>query len=296
VFGGPVLRAKGSLPASQPDQKSGGAAKLHERDLHKEGRMRGRKWGTDQSDRPRRGRWSQAEIARLKDLYGRKPLGQISKELNRPTASIERMAESLFPPGDRDGPWDDAEADRLKRYLGVCDVDTIARIFARTTESVEAHLEALDRNQVERPWSQEELSDLKRLHGTRTDRDIARVFQRPVSSVSAKAAELCLAKDKAFVRKTADQHAAPTRMPRWSADEIETLRGLYAQNSNLDIAQKLARSVKSVVSKAHSLGLRKDHSRLVEMGIKNVSLRYDRKATEESGAQNESAMPGDMDT
>ncbi len=199
------------------------------------------------------------------------------------------MAETMFPPGDKEGPWEAGEAQRLKRYLGVCDVDTIARIFGRTSACVENHLESLDENQVERPWSQEELSDLKRLHGTRTNRDIARVFRRPVESVTAKAAELCLAKDKAFVRKIADRNATPTRMPRWSAAEIELLKELYAQNSNLDIAQNLQRSVKSVVSKAHSLGLRKDHSRLVEMGIKNVSLRYDRKDSE--GAE---SMPSDM--
>lgn len=256
--------------------------------------MRGRKWGSDQSDRPRRGRWSQAELARLKDLYGRKTLEQISKELNRPAASIEKMAESLFPQGDKDGPWDADEVEKLKRYLGVCDVKTMARIFGRTPASVKAHLESLDQNQVERPWTQADLSDLKRLHGTRTDRDIARMFRRPVESVRAKAAELCLAKDKAFVRKIADENAAPTRMPRWTAEEIATLKEMYAQKSNLEIAQTLHRSVKSVVSKAHSLGLRKDHSRLVEMGIRNVSLRYDRKNAKQNGVPTENSVSSDL--
>ena len=41
-----------------------------------------------------------------------------------------------------------------------------------------------------------------------------------------------------------------------------------------DIALKLDRSVKSVVSKAHNLGLKKDPDRLREMGRENVSLRY----------------------
>jgi hypothetical protein len=63
-------------------------------------------------------------------------------------------------------------------------------------------------------------------------------------------------------------------MPRWTEEEIAKLRDMYPGESNLHIAQVLARSVKSIVSKAHNMGLKKDPSRLREMGRENVSLRY----------------------
>ena len=70
-------------------------------------------------------------------------------------------------------------------------------------------------------------------------------------------------------------------MPRWTDPELQVLRQLYPGESNLQIAQQLGRSVKSVVSKAHNLGLKKDKARLEEMGRQNVRLRYDRSSTSE---------------
>lgn len=81
-----------------------------------------------------------------------------------------------------------------------------------------------------------------------------------------------LSKDKAFVRR---RHGEPsTRMPRWRAEELDVLREDYPNQSNVDLARRLGRSVKSVVSKAHHLGLSKSSDRLREMGRENVSARY----------------------
>jgi hypothetical protein len=215
-------------------------------------------------------------------MYGLKSDEYISKELNRPKASVQRMAEALFPVAERSGPWTEEEVERMKRYLGVCEVETIARIFGRAIADVEAKIAEFDRNKVDREWTHEEIADLKRLYGTRTDEDVARVFQRPESSIAAKAAELCLAKDKAFLRRISGDETT-TRMPRWSADEIATLERLYPDHSNLEIAKALGRSVKSVVSKAHNIGLKKDPRRLQEMGRENVSLRYTRDDAEQAG-------------
>jgi len=67
-----------------------------------------------------------------------------------------------------------------------------------------------------------------------------------------------------------------TRMPRWRMEELEFLQEVYATLPNLEIARRLGRSVKSVVSKAHQLSLEKSADRLREMGRENVSARYDR--------------------
>lgn len=64
------------------------------------------------------------------------------------------------------------------------------------------------------------------------------------------------------------------KMPRWKPEEVEALRELYPTRSNADISIRLGRSVKSVVSKAHNLRLKKDPARLAEMGRENN--RYNR--------------------
>ena len=81
-----------------------------------------------------------------------------------------------------------------------------------------------------------------------------------------------MAKDKTFIRMLNGEGS--TRMPRWAAEELEALKRDYARRSNLEIARRLGRSVKSIVSKAHHLRLKKSFERLRDMGRKNVSLRH----------------------
>jgi len=65
-------------------------------------------------------------------------------------------------------------------------------------------------------------------------------------------------------------------MPRWCKEDVARLRELYPETPNLDIAKQLERTLKSVVSKAHDLGLKKSPDRLRDMGRENVALRYQR--------------------
>lgn len=254
--------------------------------------MRGSRWGGEQSDRPRRGRWSQAEVARLKELYGLKDDESIARELNRPVASVRKMAETIFPVATRTGPWTAAELQKLKRYLGVAEYEILARILGRSVDEVKAQVGDLGRIRIDGEWTQEETAELKRLYGTRTDEDIAVIFGRPTPSIVRKAEELCLAKDKAFIRRM--QGSPSTRMPRWTSEEIDVLRMYYPDHSNLEIAQKLNRSVKSVVSKAHNIGLKKNRHRLQEMGRQNVSLRYGRQQDQQEATDDgQSSNPED---
>lgn len=236
---------------------------------------------------PRRGRWSQAEQARLKELYGLRDDAAIARELKRPVASIRRMAEKLFTGAPRSGPWTASEVLELRRYLGATSPEVIARILGRAENEVQERILELGRIQKHGEWTRDELAELKRVYGTRTDEDLSRVFSRPVSELRKVAEELALAKDKAFVRKLVGE--AATRMPRWRADELELLARDYPVLSNLELARTLGRSVKSVVSKAHHLGLKKSEERLRTMGRENVSLRYqdERDEPAEAGAPGE---------
>ncbi len=232
-------------------------------------------WGEDSPRTTRKGRWSQGEIAKLRDLYGLRDEKTIARELRRSAPSVRRMAESMFRRGSTTGPWSAQEVRRLKKYLGATTTEVISRILGRPELEVGEKIIELGRIQSSNRWTRQEAMDLKRIYGTRSDEDLAKIFGRSEEMIHEQAEELCLAKDKAFIRKTNGQ--GTTRMPRWSATELDILRELYPSTSNLDLAQRLGRSVKSIVSKAHHVGLKKDLNRLREMGRQNVSLRYEQR-------------------
>jgi hypothetical protein len=191
------------------------------------------------------------------------------------------MAEGLFPIRQKAGPWTAREVQDLKKYLGATSRDVIARILGRAPEEVDRQILELGRIQTDDRWTRIEVVEFKRMYGTRTDEDLSLVFGRPVDVIHSLAQECALSKDKAFLRKL---HGEPaTRMPRWAEPELDVLRDLYPRVSNLEIAQQLNRSVKSVVSKAHNLGLKKDRERLREMGRQNVRLRYQHLQRDELG-------------
>lgn len=237
--------------------------------------------GIERKIKARRGRWSAHEQARLKELWGLRDEAAIARELGRPVHSVRKMAEGLFPVRQTTGPWTAREVQDLKKYLGATSRDVIARILGRAPEEVDQQIMELGRIQTDDRWARIEVAEFKRMYGTRTDEDLALVFGRPLDVIQALAHECALSKDKAFLRKLRGEPA--TRMPRWTEPELEILRDLYPRISNLEIAQKLNRSVKSVVSKAHNLGLKKDRERLREMGRQNVRLRYQESERDEVG-------------
>lgn len=220
----------------------------------------------------RRGRWTQPELAYLKDWYGLRDVERLAKDLARRPESVRRQAAALFRTAARHGPWTAGEVEELKRYLGVASADVIAAVLGRDVGAVRTQILELGRIQHGGGWSRAEKQRLKRLYGARSDEDLALIFGRSVESVRGAARALHLAKDKAFLKRT--RPAQTTRMPRWSEAELAELRRRYPTEPNLEIAKRLSKSIKSVVSKAHSLGLRKEPARLAEMGRENVRLRY----------------------
>jgi hypothetical protein len=117
-------------------------------------------------------------------------------------------------------------------------------------------------------WHPDDVLELRRSYGRQTNAQIARRLHKSRSEISVKASELALAKDK---------RAFPgSKMPRWSADELELLRSLYPIMPSIQIAKRMGRSLKSVSSKGVALGLRKNVGRLREMGRENVQWRRDR--------------------
>ncbi len=115
----------------------------------------------------------------------------------------------------------------------------------------------------------DDIREFKRTYGTSRDRDLAERFGISKNHVALVATKLSLGKDK--------KRFPIVRMPRWTSEEVEKLRSLYGYSSNGEVARKLKRTIKSIVAKAHNLGLKKHPDRLIEMGRQNVKLRRDRQ-------------------
>jgi hypothetical protein len=218
------------------------------------------------------GRWTDEELQRLRELWGLRSEERLAREFGRSVESVRRAAARAFDGRLRRGPWSEEELDRLRQHLGASPVEVVAKVLGRRVADVRAQVEELASRRRRGRWTREELALLRKLYGTRRDEDLEVIFGRPVGAIQRMAKRYALSKDKAFVRRIAGE--ASTRMPRWSADELELLRELYPDTPNLEIAHRVGRSIKSVVSKAHQLGLRKNIERLREMVRENVAARY----------------------
>lgn len=193
--------------------------------------------------------------------------------MGRPPAAIENRARKIFAGAPVVGRWERHELVKLREYIGAASAAQLAVVFRRTEEAVVRVLTALRsaRATSERPFDRDELADFKRLYGNRTDIDLATIFGRKVSMIVRMGDALRLSKDKAFVRRI----GGSTKMPRWTETAVTLLRQMYSAHPNQKIAEILHRSIKSVVSKAHILGLKKDEERLRQMGRENVAKRYE---------------------
>lgn len=224
-----------------------------------------------------RRKWTAAELARLRKATAGTELDALAREFGRTPISMRRMWSKLQVGQARQRTWSAADLHWLRRQVGLAAPAEMARTLGRSEREVRDQLAELRSATRAEPLTLEEVQEFKALYGTRTDEDLSLIFSRPLPLVQALARQLCLAKDKAFLRRHIDQ-AQATPMPRWDKAELKLLRRLYSTHSNLDIAQRLQRSVKSVVSKAYHMGLRKELGRLREMGRENVGLRHARAA------------------
>lgn len=197
-------------------------------------------------------------------------------------SSVNKMVAKLFPDSieNSNNPWSAKDVKRLKELLGSAgNLSEWARIFKRTEQEIERKIESFRAEISERPWSREALVDLKRLYGSRSNYDMSLILGMPEAQIEAKALELCLAKDKKFVSGSVDN--VPTKMPRWTEEDVETLKRMHGTASNSQIAKLLGRTTKSITSKANSFGLKKTSDHLRKMGKDNVQWRYNCEKREE---------------
>lgn len=113
---------------------------------------------------------------------------------------------------------------------------------------------------------QSQLSEFKRAYSSSTNDDLGERFTMSLSVVRRLAVQHGLSKDKRAFPGT-------QKMPRWTSDDVQHLFDYYEDESNLELAKALGRSVKSIVAKAHMMGLKKSKARLQQMGVDNVAKR-----------------------
>lgn len=172
------------------------------------------------------------------------------------------------------GPWSEEEIHSLRMYYGADDVSALGTVLRRTIVDIELKVSVLrlQANGNSDALSGEELVRFKDSYGRRDSVALVVMFDRDMHYLEALATQLSLSKDKAFVRS----RGGITRMPRWSSDEIERLKRDYVWKPNARIARELGRSLKSVVSKAFQMDLKKGEARLCQMGRQNVQKRHNR--------------------
>jgi hypothetical protein len=117
--------------------------------------------------------------------------------------------------------------------------------------------------------SQDQIKQFRLLYSRRTNRELALYFKCTPSEIEDLAHRLALGKCKHTFKGLA--------MRRWTKEESDRLTELYPDMSNLDIARRLGRSEKAVVSRACKLGLQKSMDRRIAMGFENLGMRKDRQ-------------------
>ncbi len=230
----------------------------------------------------RRGNWSVQELERLRQLLPRRGVEVTATLLRRSAASVQRKALQILRVPPRRGDWTDSDDSLLRESWGAVEARLLATMLGRPIADVQRRATRL-RTQLRRgSWQHQERQRLKELFATRADIDLEVCLSRPRDEIQAMARALCLAKDKRFlVQEAVRRHRAepsPGRqgatMPRWTADEVERLRAIYADRDNLEVARALGRSVTSVANKANQLGLHKEREVLASIGRLNVGIRH----------------------
>lgn len=212
----------------------------------------------------------------IRSQYGRVTMKWLARRLCRSPESVEARALVLFPvvPAVRTTEWGEAREQRLRETLGGVPDEMLARVLCVPLVALEAKLDALRPLVHPHAWTPSEDQDLRRLYGTRTDAVLSLLLQHPEEDVRERARLLTLAKDKAWLRNQTGEGS--TRMPHWTAAELNELQTLYATTDNTALAVKYGRTKKAIASAGNRLGLCKSEEHLRHMGAANRRPRRDR--------------------
>ena len=111
-----------------------------------------------------------------------------------------KAAWELFDEPARDGAWSDEETVSSARTSGPS-ISTFSPGCSGARAPIWTAASSSSRRASEEPFSPDEIVTFKRLYGTRSDEDLSLVFGRQLALVKETAKQLCLSKDKVFLRR-----------------------------------------------------------------------------------------------
>lgn len=217
-----------------------------------------------------RNRWTDKEIALLKELYPVKRRAEIAQQLGRSRRGIDKMVTTLklphlmSPPSpSRKNSWPVADDAFLAEYITKWPIEKIAEKLGRTPTIVQrrAWKKHFLRNPEQprtkqRPWTRQEILQLQHLLPTCSNKEIAEMLGRPLESI--------LGKKKRMKIK---------RPPPWTEKNIAILKKYFPFETNAKVGERLGKDPGLVRLKAIALGLRK--SIYAKLGLrKNIYAKY----------------------
>ena len=224
--------------------------------------------------------WTNAEDEYLEREYGRVPISEIARELNRSAGAIKYRVSELRLKGSPklesvyNRRWTKSEIEYLKSAYGREQTSKIAQELNRTEGAIysqahELRLPSAKRKVTlrSRRWTDAELKYLKETYGRKPLSEIARELDRTGEAIRKRAQQLHL------------HHALDAKRvaPRqWTDDEMQYIKDVHGHTPASEIAQKLDRTEASIRAKAFKLQLKRapDETRLRRNQWTNAELEY----------------------
>ncbi|MCK5113487.1 MAG: hypothetical protein KAR11_01840 [Phycisphaerae bacterium] len=175
--------------------------------------------------------------------------------------------------------WSDRETEQLIKLYPSNRNKDLAKKFSRTLQAIRGKARTLNLKKVYANkdrlprgprlyvWSKNDIEKLKKLYPHHSNKYIAQKIGRAVRSVASKAEHLRLRKAGRFFG------------PKWKTKEVNFLKKSYNKMTYPQIAEKIGRSVGSVVGKAIQLGITFEAGKYWTKKEDNVIRRYYGKLT-----------------
>lgn len=209
------------------------------------------------------------ERAIVKQVKDRVPITRIAEQFHTTTLRIHKIARAYgceLIPGARPDSWQQVEDEFLRKHYSTMRAADIAQHLGRGATSVHVRArqlgiplaESYGARQIR--WSAADERMLRKYYGKMVIEDLADQLGRSVKAVHAHARDLGLS-----------LRAANPALPQlWTSKEDATLRRLFQIRTNPQIAELLGRPLRSVISRAKKLGLKKERP-----GFKEWTARED---------------------
>jgi len=196
--------------------------------------------------------WTEAEVARLQELYPKTGKRDLAVRFGRPVWGIIGKARALGLKKDNAGSyqrqscinpvlWSGHEEEMLRILFPFTPNEEIAEILRRSLDAVHMKSRKLGLRKMEL-WTETEDRLLKELYRTLSYEQLAKELGRSRSAVQIRVITLGLE------RKVAN----------WADEEIDCLQRTYSLMMYQTIAKRLGRTWKAVAAKADKMGFTKN--------------------------------------